>query len=268
VDLGAVHAHAQWLVEQGVEGICPVGTTGEFLYLAQQEKIRIVEIVVRASSGRVPVMAGVWALTAKERSFLCRSAEDAGAQAVFLPPPIYYPADDETIVQWYRDVRSTSALPVYAYNIPSYAANTVSGGALARLLEEGTIAGVKDSSGKAARLTELLSIFAEKGQVYAASDGFATEAREMGANGFISALANCWPKAFAALLSGEAELQPAVDEARTLVKSLGGIVALKHLLRYRGFSFGDARVPASLPNGMEERIKQFLQSEHGAALSR
>src|SRR5437763_11389498 len=101
LDFGVIRAHAQFLIDGGVNGLSPCGTTGEFLYLSVGEKVRLVAETVAAAKGRIPVMAGVWALTVKEMTLLCRAARDSGASAVFLPPPIYYPADDDTIVRWY-----------------------------------------------------------------------------------------------------------------------------------------------------------------------
>src|SRR5207244_568958 len=66
LDDGVLSAHTQWLVEEGAEGLCPAGTTGEFLYLTEAEKKRVVEVTVRAVGGRVPVIAGVWGLREAE----------------------------------------------------------------------------------------------------------------------------------------------------------------------------------------------------------
>src|SRR5580704_11968340 len=79
LDEGAARDHVRWLVENGVDGLCPAGTTGEFLYLTEDEKRRLTALTVEAAAGRVPVLAGVWALRAPERADLARAAEDAGA---------------------------------------------------------------------------------------------------------------------------------------------------------------------------------------------
>src|SRR5690349_19177963 len=88
LDEGVLRAYVAWLVENGAQGLCPAGTTGEFLYLSLEEKRRIVQETVRAADGRVPVIAGVWGLREPETLTLAKAAEDAGAQGVFLPPPI------------------------------------------------------------------------------------------------------------------------------------------------------------------------------------
>jgi 4-hydroxy-tetrahydrodipicolinate synthase len=238
-------AHAAWLVAQGVAGLCPAGTTGEFLYLTEAEKRRVLAATLRGADGRVPVIAGVWALTARESADLARAAESLGADGVFLPPPIYYPATDDAIFAHYAAVREATNLPVFAYNIPQYAANEVSIACLQRLFAQGVLTGVKDSTGKSDRVGALVSHFGAEGIVFAASDSFASEGRRLGADGFISAIANVTPTLFVQIWNGEESLQPIADRLRASLKQFGSIPALKHLLGREGFAFGSARLPFS-----------------------
>jgi 4-hydroxy-tetrahydrodipicolinate synthase len=259
LDEGVVREHAQWLVEQGVDGLCPAGTTGEFLYLTEEEKRRMTAVTVEAVAGRVPVLAGVWALRAPERVALARAAADSGAAGVFLPPPIYYPADDAALIAYYAAVHAATPLPVFAYNIPQYAANSLSADTVGRMLEAGIIAGIKDSTGNAERVGELVNRFGQEAVVFAASDSFATRGRELGADGFISAIANVMPAEFARLWRGETSLQPLVDSMRTALKQVGSIPALKSLLARRGFGIDAFRLPASpLTPEQKERLFSLL----------
>ena len=245
LDEGVVRAHTQWLVENGVAGLCPAGTTGEFLYLSEEEKRRVVAATVAAAGGRVPVIAGVWALRPEETAALAMAAQDAGAEGVFLPPPIYYPAGDDVIFAVYSAVHAATTLPVFAYNIPQYVANEVSLACLERLFAAGAIAGAKDSTGKAERVGVLVRRFGETGVIFAASDSFASEGRRLGADGFISAIANVAPKLFAQLWAGDDSLQAQVDGLRSALKKVGSIPALKALLTRQGFAFGASRLPFS-----------------------
>ncbi len=257
LDAGAIHAQVAWLIENGVEGLCPAGTTGEFLYLTDEEKRQIITATVEAAGGKIPTIAGVWAFTSAEAADLARHAEASGAQGVFLPTPIYYPAGDNEIFQWYEAIARATTLPLFAYNIPQYAANTVSIACLQRLFEAGLIAGVKDSTGKSERVSELVRHFGAEHVVFAASDGFATEGRKLGADGFISAIANATPALFARLWAGDESLQPKVDALRTTLKQMGSIAALKYLLQRQGFPFGNARLPFST---LTESHKQTLDA--------
>ncbi len=257
VDLDTVKLHTNWLIENGVDGLCPAGTTGEFLFLNTQEKADIVRANVEAAAGRVPVVAGVWGLSVQEVTLLTRLAADNGAVAVFLPPPIYYPASDDSVEAWYRAAAAASDLPVYAYNIPQYAANTVTFECLDRLTSAGIIGGAKDSTGKKERVAELVKRYGDRFRIFAASDGFAAEGRKLGADGFISAIGNAAPSLFARLWAGDDSLQPEVDEIRTALKSVGSIPALKYLLEKRGFPFGESRIPCS---GLTPEQKRMLDA--------
>ena len=258
-DAGAAQSHAQWLVENGIEGLCPAGTTGEFLYLSHQEERELVSATVAAAQGRVPVIAGVWALTANETQDLARHAETAGANGVFLPPPIYYPASDDAIFAHYASVQKATALPVFAYNIPQHAANEISLDCLERLFTAGIIAGVKDSTGKAERVGKLVRRFGAEYTIFAASDGFAAEGRSLGADGFISAIGNAFPRLFAAIWNGETARQAEANQLRSALKQVGSISALKYLLTRQGFAFGASRLPFSdLTEAQREALNVLL----------
>jgi 4-hydroxy-tetrahydrodipicolinate synthase len=251
LDLGLAREHAAWLVEQGIPVLAPAGTTGEVLYLDQEEKRQLVRSTVESAAGRAAVLAGIWSLRPAEIRDLHAAAADAGADGVFLTTPIYYPADDDSVVAYYEFVHAGGPLPVYAYNIPQYAANGVSAAALERLASSGAIVGVKDSTGKAEQIEALLGQFAGRLTVFAASDGMALKARQMGADGFISALANIFPRTLLRIwerggIEGDAEAaaaQAAVDRLRPAVKGYGGIAALKHMLARRGFPSHGTRLP-------------------------
>lgn len=243
VNLDRVAEHVGYLAQGGIPAIAPAGTTGEFLYLSEAERAAVVRTSVEAAAGRMKVIAGIWALSAEGVGSLARQAEAAGADAVFLTTPIYYPATDEAVVAWYRSARQHTGLSLFAYSIPQYAVNTVSSTALRRLIDEGTVQGIKDSTGKADRVQELLDLCAGDAAVYGASDSFALKARQMGVDGFISALANIYPHTCSRIWNGDAEAQAAIDRVRSAVKGYGGIGGLKTLLRSQGLDFGPTRLP-------------------------
>ena len=243
LDFRALRRHVDFLLGSGVDGLAPCGTTGEFLYLSIGEKVRLIEATVAAAGDRVPVVAGIWSLHAREIALLAKAAESAGAAAVFLQTPVYYPVSDDAIVAHYARVREACELPLFAYNIPAYAANTISHDCLERMVEQGIVQGIKDSSGKKEQMSALLERFGDRITVLAASDSFASEARKLGAHGFVSAMANVRPDLLAKIWSGDDSLQSEVDELRSRVKQSGGVPAIKQLAGEAGYSMGRARIP-------------------------
>ena len=163
--------------------------------------------------------------------------------ACFSPPPIYYPADDAVIFAHYAAVHEATALPVFAYNIPQYAANEISYACLDRLFAEEIITGVKDSTGNVERVAGLVARYGGKLTVFAASDAFATTGRKLGADGFISAIANAAPRLFASIWAGDESRQPEADALRAELKKQGSISGLKKMLTAQGFAFGASRIP-------------------------
>jgi 4-hydroxy-tetrahydrodipicolinate synthase len=261
-DLGRVREHVHYLADAGIPAIAPVGTTGEFPFLDAAEKRAIVRAACEAGAGRLAVIAGVWAARLEEIAVLCRAAEDAGAAAVFLTTPIYYTYPATALIEFYRFVRQQSALPVFAYNIPQYSNNELTVETLEQLAREGAIQGVKDSTGKEERLRALLGAFRGRIAVYGASDSFALKARELGADGFISALANIYPATFQRIWSGDGAAQEAIDRIRTAIKGYGGISGLKYLLARRGFAFGPSRLPFTELDDAARRALDAVADEY------
>lgn len=282
VDLGAARDHAAFLVEQGVGGLAPVGTTGEFLFLSEQEKRDLVAAAVAGAAGRAPVVAGIWALSPVEVGELARAAAGAGADAVFLTTPIYYRYPATALAAWYRSAAAATRLPLYAYNIPAYSGNEIPVSLFAELAGDGTVAGIKDSAADSERLAAELAAARGKAAVYAASDAFALEARRLGADGFISALANAFPRTFLAIWNGDrgapaarggahkvghgTRAQQTAERLRAAVKGHGGIAAVKHLVAARGFPGGGTRLPFSgLDDAGRAVLDELVQELEGAA---
>lgn len=252
-----IREHTEFLIRNGVSGICPVGTTGEFLYLTKDEKLSVIRETVRSANGQVKVIAGVWSLDMAEIVSLTRESEKAGADAVFLPPPIYYPASTEAIIRYYHAVHQATVLPVFAYNIPAYASNAITLECAAKMMNEGIIQGIKDSTGNAETMIKLVGTLGTRISVMAASDAFVSAARQIGARGFISALANYDPALVGKIWDGDSDLQETLTLLRNEVKSCGGLPAIKYLTSLKGFQMGVSRLPCSnLTDDQRKRLEQ------------
>ena len=145
VDRDALCAHVGWLVERGVDGLMPCGTTGETALLSDDEVIEVVEATVAAAGG-VPVIAHVGRPGTRPTIELGRRALDAGAAAVSAVVPYYHPLEPEQVLDHYRALTAAlGAERVLAYCIPSHSNNDLSADALGTLAREG-LAGFKDST--------------------------------------------------------------------------------------------------------------------------
>ena len=146
VDRDALRAHVAWLVEQGVDGLMPCGTTGETAMLTDDEVIEVVEAAVAAAGGRIPVIAHVGRPATRATIELGRRALDSGAEAVSAVVPYYHPLEREQILGHYRALMDAlGADRVLAYCIPSHSQNELHADSLGALAREG-LAGFKDST--------------------------------------------------------------------------------------------------------------------------
>jgi dihydrodipicolinate synthase/N-acetylneuraminate lyase len=253
LDVDAMQAHSEFLIQAGVKGLCPAGTTGEFLYLSAKEKEELFSALISAFRGRAEIWCCTWDSNQETMAQLCSHVSKKGADGIFLPPPLYYEFTESEIIGFYEFAHKNSGVPIYCYNIPKYSNNEITLSALEKLIDRGIVAGIKDSSADEKRITEIVSKFGEKIDVLAGGDHFTLKAKEIGANGFISALANVYPELFVRLWNSPSEeTQEKISRIRAGIKGYGGIMALKYLLSKRGYDFG-CRFPFQALNEPQKR---------------
>ena len=134
----------------------PCGTTGEFPTLTPDEHRRVIELYVKAAAGRVPVIAGVGALSTAGAIDLAQDAERVGADAVMVVPPFYDPLDFATLKTFLRAVAESISLPIVYYNVPGATGIRLNADQIAELGEIDGVDYLKDTSGDAVTLTDLL----------------------------------------------------------------------------------------------------------------
>ena|GEM_PF-2465332 len=201
VDLERLQSHTEAMAAAGVDGFAPAGTTGEFVYLTDEERLQIYATVIRGAGDKA-VLPCVWSPTPGGAIRLARSAVDMGAAGVFLPPPIYQPISADAIVRWYAAVRDAVDVPVLAYHHPR-THNTITPEIYEKLILEVGLNGMKDSSGDATRDRQLALRF--PGLLFAGGDHLAgTSDEEIGPiRGHISRMANAAPELAAKIAHGE-----------------------------------------------------------------
>ena len=146
VDQPAVARLVEHVLDGGVHGLLPLGSTGETASLDEDSRRTMLAAVVKAAAGRVPVICGVAQSHLAAARAEVKAAARAGADAALVAPPFYYPLDQVGILAFYRELASGEELPLLLYNIPPFTKVVAEPETVATLGREGTIKGIKDSS--------------------------------------------------------------------------------------------------------------------------
>lgn len=157
IDEDELARYVAWLVEKGVHGLYPNGSTGEFVRFTPEERRRIVRVVCDAAAGKVPVVAGAAEANVAETIAACEHCLEAGARAVAVVSPFYYRLTPESVYAYFREIGRHSPIDVTLYNIPMLA-SPIDVPTVRRLAEEcPRIVGIKDSSGDISHMLRLIA---------------------------------------------------------------------------------------------------------------
>ena len=121
VDEERLRGYVDWLIERGVDGLYPNGSTGEFVRFTREERRRIVQIVVEQTRGRVPILAGAAEANVKETIGACEEYGQLGVRAVAIVAPFYYRLSSEGVYAYFREIADNVSVDVTVYNIPLFA---------------------------------------------------------------------------------------------------------------------------------------------------
>ncbi|MAN05477.1 MAG: dihydrodipicolinate synthase family protein [Planctomycetaceae bacterium] len=147
--------YIDWLIDKGVHGLYPNGSTGEFTRFSAEERRRIIKIVCDQTANRVPVLAGAAEANIRETLDACSAYHDFGARAVAIVSPFYYKLSPESVFAYFREIAINSPIDVTLYNIPLFA-SPIDNETVCRLAEFDRIIGIKDSSGDLASMTRMI----------------------------------------------------------------------------------------------------------------
>jgi 4-hydroxy-tetrahydrodipicolinate synthase len=202
VDEPALHALVNWQIESGIDFLVPCGTTGEASTLTEAEWLRVVEIVVAATAGRVPVFAGCTHNATHEAVTRARKlAQVHGLTGILTANPYYNRPGQEGQYQHFKAVAETVDLPVLLYNIPGRTGANLEPATVLRLAELPNVIGIKESSGNLAQITELLTTVPPNFKVFAGDDGIALPVLALGGSGLVSVASNVIPGQMARMVS-------------------------------------------------------------------
>ncbi len=216
VDYDAYGANVAWLAEQGLDGVAPNGSLGEYQSLSWEERDKVVETAVANAPEGFTVMPGVGAYSGRESKRHAQVAKELGAQAVMALPPNAYRADERSILEHFELIASVG-LPVTAYNNPIDTKVDLTPDILAKLSNEGLIVGVKEFSGDVRRCYEV-SELAPDLDLMIGTDDTVLEVAIAGAVGWVAGYPQVFPQATRALFDASVagDLETAVPLYRQL----------------------------------------------------
>jgi len=185
-----IHFH----IDNGTSGLVPAGTTGESPTLSHQEHQRVIDLCIKESNGRIPVIAGTGSNSTEEAISLTTHAEKAGANGALIVTPYYNKPTQEGLYQHYKAINDKCGIPIIIYNIPGRSVIDMSVDTMARLFELKNIVGVKDATGELDRVDQQLSKMGREFIQLTGNDDNAFEFNKRGGVGTISVTANIAPK--------------------------------------------------------------------------
>jgi 4-hydroxy-tetrahydrodipicolinate synthase len=195
IDEPKVRELVEFHVKHGTDALVPCGTTGESPTLSPDEHKRLVEVVVEAAAGRIPVVAGTGSNSTAQAAELTKHAEHAGAAAALVVNPYYNKPTQEGLYRHFRAVAEASPLPIFVYNIQSRTAVNVETDTLARLARDcRNIIGVKEASGSLDQMTQVILACGPEFIVLSGDDNLTLPLMAVGGKGVISVIANIVPR--------------------------------------------------------------------------
>jgi 4-hydroxy-tetrahydrodipicolinate synthase len=252
VDTAALGRLVDRCIEEGVSGLVPTGSTGEFQTLSADERRAVTEAVVAAADGRVPTIAGTGALSTAETIALSVHAEESGAAAVMIVPPFYTPLLWEELVAHFAAVADRISIPIMYYNLPAATGVTLTADRLAELRRVAGVTMFKDTGGDAIAATAFFQASDDLPTLLNGYDTLTFAALAAGVRGIVWGAASFIPGPCAELhrlLIEEADLVAArslwarIWPICDLLESVDYAAGVKAGCRHVGLSTGPVRAP-------------------------
>ena len=199
VDLPALARLVDWQIAEGIHGLIPLGSTGEFLSLSDEEKTTVAETVIRTAAGRVPVLIGTGAENTPDVVRYSKEAERLGADGVMIIPPFYSTPTDDELFHHFRTVGEAISLPIMIYNNPATANVDMKPELVARLSRIDNVRYIKESTLEVTRVRDIIELCGDRITVFAGILGY--ESFWLGAQGWVAVCSNLLPKDSAELFT-------------------------------------------------------------------
>ena len=266
VDLKALASLVDWQIAEGIHGLIPLGSTGEFLSLSDEEKTAVAETTIKSARGRVPVLIGTGAESTTDVVRYSREAERLGADGVMIIPPFYSSPTEDELFHHYKTVGDAISLPIMIYNNPATANVDMKPELVARLSRIDNIRYIKESTLEVTRVRDIIELCGDRMTVFAGILGY--ESFWLGAEGWVAVCSNLLPRESADLFSLVADRrdQPAAldlyKRILPVVRWVGGhrfVSATKAGFNMMGRTVGPPRPPRlPLPAAEAGKLRRDL----------
>jgi 4-hydroxy-tetrahydrodipicolinate synthase len=264
IDFDGFRRLVRFQLENGIDGLVPIGTTGETPTLEEDEEERLLKIVVEESAGRKPVIAGAGSNSTKHAVLYTKRAKDLGADAALVVTPYYNKPNDDGLIRHFEAVAAVG-LPVIIYNIASRTGRNIPTPLMETLSKIPNIAGVKEASGDVNQMGDVINAIKRPHggfTVLSGDDALTLPLLALGGDGVISVISNLVPAKVAALV--RAGLAGDMETARSLHYELlpfikaafieTNPVPIKRALEFAGLPGGPARLPLGRLSDASEKI--------------
>jgi len=195
-------------IKAGVDGIVPVGTTGESPTVDYDEHIQIIALAVKFAAGKIKVMAGTGANATKEAIYLTREAEKVGADGSLQVAPYYNKPTQEGLFQHFREIARNTKLPIVLYSIPGRCGIEIGVDTVRRLAAAcKNIIGIKEAGGSCDRVSQLRGAMGDRFEILSGDDSLTLPFMAVGAKGVVSVASNVAPREVAQMVKAYASGQ-------------------------------------------------------------
>ena len=259
-------------IDNGTSGLVPAGTTGESPTLSHEEHQKVIDLCIKESNGKIPVIAGTGSNSTAEAISLTKHAEKAGADGALIVTPYYNKPTQEGLYQHYKSINDQCGIPIIIYNIPGRSVIDMSVDTMARLYELKNIVGVKDATGNLDRVDQQLEKMGKDFIQLTGNDDNALEFNNRGGVGAISVTANVAPKLCSEFQKfSKLDDESSLKEAKKLDEKLQPLhhslfvesnpSPVKYAAKLLGLCEDDVRLPlVKITDSTKEIVKKALHS--------
>ena len=269
VDYDALTRLIDWQIDNGIDGLVAVGTTGESATLDVEEHIAVIAHTVKVARGRVPVVAGAGANATSEALELSKRSADVGADALLHVTPYYNKPTQEGLFRHFEAIAKATPLPVILYNVPGRTGCDLLPETIERLADVERVVAIKEATGNMARATDVIAKVGQRLTVLSGDDATAFPLYALGGHGVISVVSNVAPREMsemwdAAARGDWARAQALHYELRVLNHLLfveSNPIPVKAALALMGRCTGELRLPLSpCTPALVEQLRKHMHS--------